>query len=271
MANKQKPGGSSRPVINQEAEFGSYQAQQVFKRSYAVTSRSFYVLSVVQRALTSEEIVVQVEEVIDGLLDEMNTRFTDEIDRLIKLCNDSGIDPQPNFNKPQTIQVEIASPRAGRFLGQIKQLDHVIGLIALLWLSGVRNDSQYAAECYLWQRNLTRLSNRIREITNRAINAANQARQEREMPGRDQLAESEPDIGDLPDDTIKRVVGTAVTEEEVVEQEDDMPAEKPAKPKAKKTIRKITADKTAKDTPDADGETQSDTPSEPETETSGVD
>ncbi len=270
MASKPKQGGTSRPVINQEAEFGSYQAQQVFKRSYAVTSRSFYLLSVVQRALTREEIVVQVEAVVDGLLDEISKRLSDEIERLIKLCNESGIDPQPNFNKPQRVQAEIASPRAGRYLGQIQQLDRVIGLIALLWLSGVRNDSQYAAECYLWQRNLTRLANRIREITNRAINAANQSRQEREGAGRDQDAEF-PEIGDLPDDTMITVVGTPVIEAEAIDQKEEEPAEKPAKPKARKTTKRKAADKTAENAPATEEETKADTDTNPEQETSGAD
>lgn len=179
MGNKQKPRRITRPVIKQEIVLGSFPAQKSFNRSYVFTSRSLYLLAVVLRPLTSEKNVSEVEEKVDELLSEMEVRFADEVKRLIALCNKTGIDPQPNFTQPLTVDVEISTPRASRYLGLIKQLDHIIGLIAILWISGVRTDKQYSNECYLWQRNLARLSNRMCEIIKRAIAAGNQEKNQR--------------------------------------------------------------------------------------------
>ncbi|MCG7871056.1 MAG: hypothetical protein JAZ11_03010 [Candidatus Thiodiazotropha lotti] len=249
---KTKSGGSSRPVIMQEATLASYQAQQVYKRSYGNTSRSFYMLTVVLRALANDDQAREVESVVDSSLDEMGERLTTEIQRLKKLCDDSGIEPTPNFNKPQVVEVEIASPRAARYLGLIKQLDHVIGLTSLLWLSGVRNDSQYSAECYLWQRNLLRLSNRVREIANRAIAAANRSKEENEKEevGQEQQTDSLPEILE----TEEPFSAVDVNAEPEVE----TPEEKPAQPKAKKTTKKKASEEQAESDKESGGETAND-------------
>lgn len=173
---KRNTGGSSRPVILRSTTLRSYQAQHTFRRSWEGTSRSFYLLTVVLRAIANDDEAREVEGVVDAQITEMQDRLTAETARLERICEDSGIDPAPSFTKPQNIDVEISSPRANRYLGLINQMDRVVGLISLLWLSGVRNDSQYSAECYLWQRGMLRLSNRVREIANRALAAANRVR-----------------------------------------------------------------------------------------------
>ncbi|OGT89425.1 MAG: hypothetical protein A2286_06050 [Gammaproteobacteria bacterium RIFOXYA12_FULL_61_12] len=174
--SKRNSGGSTRPVIQRKITLSSYQAQQTFRRSFDPTARSFYLLSIVLRAIAHDDQAREVEAMVDVQLDEMQERLTAEALRLERMCEDSGIDPTPTFTRPQEIDAEISTPRINRYLGLINQLDRVVGLISLLWLSGVRSDSQYSAECYLWQRNLLRLSNRIREIANRAVSAANRVK-----------------------------------------------------------------------------------------------
>lgn len=179
MQATQKPtqkGGSSRPVMTQAVVFDSYQAQQAYRRAYPNTSRSLYLLSVVLRAQGSDENAREVEGIVDTAMTELSDRFSNETKRLERLCEDNGIDPSPRFSRPQEVEIEIATPRANRFIGLIRQLDRTVGLISLLWLQGVRNDSQHADECYLWQRNVIRLANRISEIANRALAAANRAK-----------------------------------------------------------------------------------------------
>ncbi|MES9822120.1 MAG: hypothetical protein ABW161_16890 [Candidatus Thiodiazotropha sp.] len=256
MANKQTPGGSTRPVIKQTVELGSFPAQQSFNRSYAYTSRSLYMLSVVLRPLTSEENVSKVEERVDELLSEMEKRFADEIKRLIALCNKSGIDPQPNFTKPVTVDVEIATPRASRYLGLIKQLDHIIGLIAVLWISGVRTDKQYSDECYLWQRNLARLSNRMREIISRAVSAGNREKRERVEAAKGVKSQPDPDPQEaLNDDEAIETVSA----QEVDGSNKEASEKEPIEPKTKsKSAQKKAEDKIEEGASEANDEAQED-------------
>lgn len=83
---------------------------------------------------------------------------------------------EPVFSNPLDVVLEINTRRGVKFVQIVKDLDRVVGFISLLWLHGVRSDEQYAAESYLWQRNVMRLGNRIRQIAVRAIIAANNAR-----------------------------------------------------------------------------------------------
>lgn len=178
MSDKIRPNaGSTRAVITIQKTLGSHQAQRSYERSWDHTSRALYLITVVLRAIASDEQARQVETLIDAQLDELQKHYADEIARLEKQCEDSGIEPVIHFTKPRVLDVQISTPRANRYLGLLSQLDRVIGLISLLWLSGVRGDSQYSAECYLWRQRLLRVSNRIRETANQAVAAANRARQ----------------------------------------------------------------------------------------------
>lgn len=177
---KKKKGGSSRAVINREVALTSHQAQQAYKRSYIKVSRDLYVLSVVLRTLTSDDVAQEVEQMVDNIFTDIRGRFTNEVERLKAQCDDAGVTPTPDFTAPEHVTAEIATPLAGQYLGLIQMLDEVIGLMSALWLAGMKPSSQHSAECYQWQQNLIKSGNRVQEITRRAVNAANREKEEAE-------------------------------------------------------------------------------------------
>lgn len=197
MSNK-RSGGSTRPIIVINKTLGSYHAQRAYERSFEPTSRALYLMTVVLRAIANDDDASKVEAIVDGHFEELQKRYTDEIARLERQCEESGLEPHVAFTKPVTLDAEISTPRANRYLGLIGQLDRIVGLIALLWLSGARSDSQYSAECYQWRRALLRLSNRIREISNRAIQSANRTEKAPDDNAETSAPEVEHDLTPVP-------------------------------------------------------------------------
>lgn len=175
-----RQGGNSHPIIQQQASLGSYQAQRVYDRTFKETSRSLYQISLVLKSIASEEQAAAAEKVVDDDMQKMEKSLNDEIKRLHALAEENGITSEPSFTNPLEVTLEISSQKTARYAGMIYKLDTVMGLLSLLWLTGVRTDHQYQAETYLWQRNMMKMANRIRQTAVRAIIAANKAKDDKQ-------------------------------------------------------------------------------------------
>ena len=179
-AQKQAKGKVNRHVrekvstafIARSFTLGSNQAQKVYHRSFDITSRALYDLGILLRIIGTKEQAMEVEGVVDDLLLHVDREIQEEKIRLDKLIEENGVTGEVGFSMPVQGEAQISSPRAGRYLGLICEMDALIGTMTLLWISGVLLDAQYSDGTYRWQRRLLKVAARIQNITHRAMKSA---------------------------------------------------------------------------------------------------
>lgn len=160
----------SQAVVRIRLHLRSRHAQRVFRRSYTTAARALYTLSVMLRVYATQTEAEHVGAVADGMLDAVREDLAGEIARMEKLIADQGIDlGAVEYTEPQEFEAAISTPKAGQYLGLIREMDRFIALVDLLWLSGVYTDSQYSAGSYQWQRRLVKLANRLRNLAQHAM------------------------------------------------------------------------------------------------------
>ena len=137
----------------------SLHAQQVFDRGYQTCANALFSLSVVLRFIGTEAQAEKVDALVDNLIDQSLEEIRGESRRLKELADSNGIETTIGYTSAKTIDVQITSP------GAIRYLD------ALL-LSCVVTDSQYARGVYEWKRRVLRLAGQIRQMPTRAVLAA---------------------------------------------------------------------------------------------------
>lgn len=177
-ATESKPAqqqGNSRPTVRVSFALGSFQAQQVYKRTFKDLSKQLYSLSIFLRPLTNGEVASKIEGAVDDLFNETEKQIEAEMERLGDLCDRNGLenDGSFGFSSPEAIEVDISSPRAMRYMSMIGDVDGIIGLTSLAWLGGLLTDEEYRAETYRWQRVMLSLSGRARQLIGGALYRAN--------------------------------------------------------------------------------------------------
>lgn len=164
--------GVSRAFVTRKDRLGSHIAQKVYGRSYNITAESLYSLGIMLRIVGTEEQAKEAEKVVDEMLTQVAQEIETEKARLEKLLDDNGITGTVQFTSPQDVEVQISSPRGGRYFGIIRALDDLIGKLTALWISGVIADAQYSQGSFQWQRRVLKAGARIQNISKRAIRAA---------------------------------------------------------------------------------------------------
>jgi hypothetical protein len=163
---------NSRPFLTQKVVLSSLHAQQVFDRGYEVCANALFSLSVVLRFIGSEAQAQEVDALVDALIDQGLGDLRQESRRLREVAESNGIENAIGYTSAKTVEVQITSPRAIRYLAIIGEFDGMLALMDALWLSSVVTDSQYARGVYEWKRRILRLAGQIREIASRAVLAA---------------------------------------------------------------------------------------------------
>lgn len=171
-ASAAAPQGNSRPFFTQKATLRSFAAQKVFTRSFDIGSTALFSMSVILRSIGTEEQAQEVEKIVDQNLEKGLDDLRSEIARLTTLAENNGVDMAPEYTNSKEVAPQISSPRATRLLAIIREFDTLIAKLDALWLSGVINDKIYAQTAYSWQRNVLRLTGKLRVITTRAVMAA---------------------------------------------------------------------------------------------------
>ncbi|GLW61705.1 hypothetical protein Hthe01_20540 [Hydrogenophilus thermoluteolus] len=163
----------SLPYFVQKIRLNSFHAQQVFNRGFDRCANAIFTLSVVLRAIGTEDQAREVEGVVDDRFNRMFEELRAESARLDKLAEANGIEMGGiDYTHPKEVEARISTPRAVRYAGLIREFDGLVSKFDALWLSGVIPDSEYSRSLYLWKRQLLRLAGSIRSITTRAMNAA---------------------------------------------------------------------------------------------------
>ena len=109
---------------------------------------------------------------VDSLIDQSLEDIRKESLRLKELADSNGIETTIGYTSAKTVDVQITSPRAIRYLAIIREFDGMIAHLDALWLSCVVTDSQYARGVYEWKRRILRLAGQIRQMATRAVLAA---------------------------------------------------------------------------------------------------
>ena len=163
---------NSRPFLTQAALLNSLHAQQVFDRGYQTCANALFSLSVVLRFIGTEAQAEEVDEMVDSVIDQSLEDIRKESLRLKELADSNGIETTIGYTSAKTVDVQITSPRAIRYLAIIREFDGMIAHLDALWLSCVVTDSQYARGVYEWKRRILRLAGQIRQMATRAVLAA---------------------------------------------------------------------------------------------------
>ena len=188
----------SRPFLTQKAMLSSLHAQQVFDRGYEMCANALCSLSVVLRFIGSEAQAQEVDALVDALINQTLEDLRKESLRIREIVESNGIETAIGYTSARTVEAQITSPRAIRYLAIIREFDSLLAQMDALWLSSVVTDSQYARGVYEWKRRILRLAGQIRQIASRAVLAA------RRKEAREMVAEGgEPPLGE---------VGSVVTE-----------------------------------------------------------
>jgi len=195
----------SQAVVMSRVSLSSRHAQRVYKRSYSTAARALYVLSVMLRIYASEKEAEQIGTLCDEMLASVRKDLDEEIARMQQVAETQGVDlGAVAYTQPEEYVAEITTPKASQYIGLVRELDRLIGLIDVLWLSGVYNDSQHNAGSYQWQRRLIKLANRLRNLAQRSMALAR--RDDASVSGLAELLvaekheDSEDGIGDENDD-----------------------------------------------------------------------
>jgi hypothetical protein len=163
---------NSRPFLTQTVVLSSLHAQQVFDRGYEMCANALFSLSVVLRFIGSEAQAQEVDALVDALVDQSLEDLRQESRRLREVAESNGIENAIGYTSARTVEVQITSPRAIRYLAIIREFDGMLAQMDALWLSSVVTDSQYARGVYEWKRRILRLGGQIRQIASRAVLAA---------------------------------------------------------------------------------------------------
>lgn len=167
-----RPATDNRPYLPTPVTLNSFAAQRARDEFWEEASEACFGLSVKLRRIAGEEEAGKVEEIADKTLAEAFEKVRAERERLRQLREENGADRDPVFPNPRQEEVPVSSPRAGQFLGLIQQVDELMTDLTALWQSGVFSDSQFDQGVRRWEREIQRLSGRLKQLTGRAIKLA---------------------------------------------------------------------------------------------------
>ena len=151
----------SRPFLTQKAMLSSLHAQQVFDRGYEMCANALFSLSVVLRFIGSEAQAQEVDALVDALIDQTLEDLRKESLRIREIVESNGIETAIGYTSARTVEAQITSPRAIRYLAIIREFDSMLAQMDALWLSSVVTDTQYARGVYEWKRRILRLAGQI--------------------------------------------------------------------------------------------------------------
>ncbi len=162
----------SRPFLTQQVVLNSLHEQQVFDRDYEMCTNALFSLSVVLRFIGSEAQAQEVDALVDALIDQTPEDLRRESLRIREVVESNGIETAVGYTSAKTVDAQITSPRAIRYLAIIREFDSMLAQTDALSLSSAVTDSQYARGVYEWKPRILRLAGQIRQIASRAVLAA---------------------------------------------------------------------------------------------------
>lgn len=157
----------SRPAFERSLNLETELAQRMVEREYPKVEYALYHVEVVLRVMGESDRADGLETLVLSLIARLEKNIRAESARFMKLREDNGILDRPVYAHPGLHKVLVASPLGHQFLSLIQTLDELMISLDALWLLGVFSNQQRANAVYQWQKNMLRLSRRLRGIPSR--------------------------------------------------------------------------------------------------------
>ena len=163
----------SMPFLMNTLTLKSFHAQQTFTRGFGICSEAIFQLSVVMRAIATEEDAIAVDEAVDRELSVVAKDMKAELERLKQYAEGNGYAYEGvQYSLPRVFTPQITSPRSVLYLSLLRDLDLLVERLDTLWLAGAMTDKEHNQSIFQWKRRTLRVSGTIRTLVFRAIGAA---------------------------------------------------------------------------------------------------
>jgi hypothetical protein len=159
----------SRPAFERTLNLETELAQRIVEREYPKVEYALYHVEVVLRVMGETDRADGLESLVVSLIERLQKNIHAESARFMKLREDNGILDRPVYAHPGLHKVLVASPLGHQFLSLIQTLDDLMISLDALWLLGVFSNKQRANAIDHWQKNMLRLSRRLRGIPSRGV------------------------------------------------------------------------------------------------------
>lgn len=159
----------SLPTFNKTITLNSQEAQQVMQRHFFPVAKALYDLDSKLRRMTlrvtgKQGAIDELKGLIEAHIKEVDQGLEKAIKALEQSLADDGIQAKPSYTHPMQREVQYRSPQAGKFVGLICKLDHLVALKDSLWFHDVLSSQACIETAEQWQTCLKELANYILDV-----------------------------------------------------------------------------------------------------------
>ncbi len=162
---------AARTSVNRPITLGGAHAQAAYRRGFERLNEALVRLEEALPRICSEDESERVMDVVENMFDDAERDMRDEIARIDTLRKSFSLRVTAEFTSPLQTSVAIGSPQVGRYLNLLAEMDKLHLSVDTIWLEGRLPSKNRRTLLMNWQRRLIRLSEEIRKIGARAINA----------------------------------------------------------------------------------------------------
>jgi hypothetical protein len=155
------------PVLSVTVRLNTEFAQRVYRRCFDRLKGDLYVLTVRTYAGGMDEAARAIETTLSEAFDTVRKDLDSELERTDVLLDHLKMQDLAEYEGAQPIKAMYSTPRAKEFLDLLCKMDQLLMRYDALWLSGNIEPKQRWTRCQNWQRRLTKVANRLRELGNR--------------------------------------------------------------------------------------------------------
>lgn len=155
------------PVLSVTVTLKTEFAARVYRRCFDRLKGDLYVLTVRTRAAGLTEAAKAAEDVIDKAFSAVRVDLDAEMERSDALLDDVKLTDLAEYEGVPTTKAAYSTPQAREFLDLLLKMDQLLMRYDALWLAQHIDTQQRWSRCQNWQRRLTKVANRLRELGNR--------------------------------------------------------------------------------------------------------
>lgn len=152
----------SHPVGKIKVTLNSYFAQKVLAKAYERAMVALYGISVLLRIISpSREVAIRAEEKVREQMQSLYAELEAELDRLHQL-RDTMAAPDgvvfDGYSAPRSYEVKFYNPLVHDYIALVRKLDEVMGVVDMLYMLGVLDDSQRLNVANKWSGRIMHLA-----------------------------------------------------------------------------------------------------------------
>lgn len=193
------------PVLTVTITLKTEFAARVYRRCFDRLKGDLYVLTVRTRAAGLTDAAKAAEEIINTAFSAVRVDLDSEMERSDALLDDVKLTGLAEYEGVPPTHASYSTPQAREFLDLLLKMDQLLMRYDALWLAQHIDTQQRWSRCQNWQRRLTKVANRLRELGNRTRAALTRENEKRSATKGDAVtadskqsqAESQDDAGSL--------------------------------------------------------------------------